>query len=80
MSRSVCGVADCVEPKDSDFGEGFCSSHSQEWRRSAEFREAMRDDAVVFAAGLRVPSLLRTALRPHKRRWVKRITADAPES
>jgi hypothetical protein len=77
MRRTACPVIDsdgeCVEPKDTGLGDGFCTAHSRSWRQSAEFREAAKDKAVIFAAQLRIPSLLNRALRPHKKRWLKRM-------
>lgn len=78
-----CPVVDehgeCINPKDKEMGDGFCTDHSYAWRRSQEFRASIKDDAVIFAAGLRVTSLLNTALRPHKKAWLKRIAAAMDE-
>lgn len=77
---SSCPFADsnrqCEEPKDKALGDGFCTRHSYLWRQSTEFREAAKDDAVAFSAQLRIPSMLTTALRPHKKRWLKRMSAS----
>lgn len=74
-----CGVptsrGECDEPKNRAMGDGYCTSHSYEWRRSEAFQEAARDESVRFAAGLRVPSLLNRVLRPFKKRWLKRVAA-----
>jgi hypothetical protein len=79
-----CGVVgddgrDCIEPKDKNMGDGFCTAHSYAWRRSPEFRESTKDEAVIFAASLRITSMLNTALRPHKKRWKKRLAEGAEE-
>ncbi len=71
---------DCINPVDKDMGDGFCTGHSEEWRRSPEFDEAARDDGVRFAAGLRAPSLLKAALRPFKKKWLKRMATETEES
>jgi len=36
----------------------------------------MRDDGVAFAAGLRSPALLRSALRPFKKKHLKRLAKE----
>lgn len=75
-----CPVIDehgeCINAKDKEMGDGFCTDHSYAWRRSEEFRAAMRDESVLFVAGLRIPSMLRSALRPFKKKWLKRIAAE----
>jgi hypothetical protein len=75
-----CGVPTkdrhCEDPKDKEMGDGFCTDHSHAWRQSKEFREATKDEAVGFAASLRIPSMLRSALRPHKKRWQRRLADE----
>lgn len=81
MGRA-CGVPsggrECVEPIDKEMGDGFCTAHSQEWRQSTEFRAATKDEAVGFAAGLRIKSMLTTAMRSHKKRWLSRLAKEMP--
>lgn len=78
-----CGVPDddryCEDPKDTEMGEGFCTRHSYEWRKSPEFQEAKKDERVIFAAQLGVKSMLTAALRPHKKRWLKRVGGEEQE-
>lgn len=71
-------AGECISAVDKDMGDGFCADHSNEWRRSAEFRAATKDESVIFAAGLRIPSLLRTALRPFKKKWLARMAREEP--
>lgn len=81
MARlTACGMGDgCVDPIDQKMGDGFCTRHSYAWRRSEEFRQSIRDDGVILAAQLRAPKFLRSALRPFRKRWVKRMQSEGEE-
>lgn len=76
----LCGVPTkdryCGEYPDREAGEGFCKAHTRDWRKSAEFQEAKKDSAVAFAASLRIPKMLAAALRPFKKKWMKRLATE----
>jgi hypothetical protein len=76
----LCGVPTkdryCEEFPNRETGDGFCEAHTRDWRNSAEFQEAKKDPAVAFAASLRIPKMLTAALRPFKKKWMKRLAAE----
>jgi hypothetical protein len=74
--RVVDKAGECVNPVDKEMGDGFCTDHSYEWRRSDEFHATMRDDGVILAASLRAPKLLSHALRPFKKKWLARMARE----
>lgn len=72
-----CEVTGCESPKDEEADDGFCTKHSECWRRSNEFRRALFDGGVRLAASMMSPPALRKAMRPFKRRWVKSLGSES---
>jgi hypothetical protein len=65
---------ECEEPRDPDTKDGFCSDHSGEWRRSAEFSAALRDERVGFAYSIGLTSTAMREVNKYRKKFIHRVS------
>lgn len=79
--RNACPVfrpdRECEEPIDKEMGDGLCTEHAYDWRRSKEFRDAAEDEGVRFYMGLGARQSAMREVNKYKRRWVKRVNDES---
>lgn len=68
---------ECEDPVDKEMGDGLCTEHAYEWRKSKEFHEAAKDDGVRFLMGLGARKSAMKEVNKFKRRWVKRVNKES---
>ncbi len=79
-ARDACPVLGCEELKDKETKDNLCSKHSEEWRESEEFRDAVKDEGVIFMMNLGATKTAMREVAKYRRRWVKRVSSTDPES